>query len=426
MFYLTGDTHGDFRAVVRFCKKHNLTDADTVIVLGDAGINYFGNERDAEPRRLIAKTPATIFCIHGNHERRPQSMDCYQEILWNGGIVYQEPACPNILFAKDGEVFDLDGIKAIVIGGAYSVDKQYRLQNGWSWFADEQPDAAIKAYVEQQLTALDWHVDVVVSHTCPLRYEPTEVFLDFVDQSTVDKSTEIWLDTIEQRLDYKRWYCGHYHTTKQIDRLQFMFQDFDVLCTQKYDVPTEPGIDPLAPRIFYTADLHLGHANIIRHCNRPFADVQEMNRMLIDNWNARVRNCDHVYIIGDLAYRSAESVSGMLEQLKGIKHLIVGNHDTKWMKCVDLGNYFASVEKLSEIEDTGRKVVLCHYPLMTWNDRESYMIYGHIHNNKNGSYWSLLETMQHALNASVEINDYKPVTLEELIINNVQFREVSL
>jgi 3-oxoacid CoA-transferase subunit A len=423
MFYITGDTHGDFRAVVRFCLSHNLAADDTVIVLGDAGINYFGNKRDEEPRKLIAKTPATIFCIHGNHERRPQAMDCYQEVLWNGGAVFQEPEYPNILFAKDGEMFDLDGIKAIVIGGAYSVDKQIRLEKGWSWFANEQPDVLTKAYVEQQLEALDWQVDVVLSHTCPLRYEPVEVFLDFVDQSTVDKSTEIWLDTIEQQLTYKRWYCGHYHTAKRIDRLQFMFQDIDVLRTESYDVPVNPGTDPLTPRIFYTADLHLGHVNIIQHCNRPFADAQEMNRNLINNWNARVRGFDHVYIIGDLAYRSAESVSKLLDQLNGIKHLIIGNHDTKWMKRIDLNNYFASVEKLIEIEDDGRKVVLCHYPLMTWGGRNSYMIYGHIHNTKNGSYWPLLKTMERALNASVEVNDYKPVTLDELIVNNAAFRE---
>jgi calcineurin-like phosphoesterase family protein len=200
-----------------------------------------------------------------------------------------------------------------------------------------------------------------------------------------------------------------------------MFQDIDVLHTEKYDVPVVLGADPLAPHIFYTADLHLGHANIIRLCNRPFADVQEMNRVLIDNWNARVRDCDQIYIVGDLAFRSAEPVSGLLDQLKGIKHLVVGNHDAKWMKHLDLSNYFASVEKLSEIEDNGRKVVLCHYPLMTWNGRESYLVYGHIHNNKNGSYWPLLKTMQYALNAGVEINDYKPVTLDELIINNDRF-----
>jgi len=231
MFYLTGDTHGDFRRVVRFCKEHALTSNDTVIVLGDAGINYFGNDRDLEPRRLLSKTSATIFCIHGNHERRPQTLEIYREKIWNGGIVFVEDEYPNILFAKDREIFDLDGSKAIVIGGAYSVDKYWRLESGWSWFADEQPDDEVKAHVETQLDKLGNKIDIVLSHTCPLRYEPVEVFLEGLDQSTVDKSTEIWLDRIEEHLDYKRWYCGHYHTSKRIDKMQFMYEDFDVLRT---------------------------------------------------------------------------------------------------------------------------------------------------------------------------------------------------
>jgi len=231
MYYITGDTHGDFRELVRFCKRHELSRSDTVIVLGDAGINYFGNERDIQVKRLLSKVSATVFCIHGNHERRPQTMDIYNEMIWKGGTVYIEDEYPNILFAKDGEVFDFDGYRAIAIGGAYSVDKHYRLANGWSWFADEQPDDKVKAHVEAQLEQLDWKIDIVLTHTCPLKYEPTEVFIPGIDQSKVDKSTETWLDGIEDQLSYKRWYCGHYHTAKRIDKLQFMFEDFDVLRT---------------------------------------------------------------------------------------------------------------------------------------------------------------------------------------------------
>ena len=79
------------------------------------------------------------------------------------------------------------------------------------------------------VSARDWKIDVVLSHTCPLRYEPTEVFLPMIDQSSVDKSTEQWLDTIESRLHYERWYCGHYHTDKEIDKIRFMFQDYALL-----------------------------------------------------------------------------------------------------------------------------------------------------------------------------------------------------
>ena len=85
----------------------------------------------------------------------------------------------------------------------------------------------IKRQVEEKLEGMDWEVDVVLTHTAPLKYEPTEVFLPMINQSTVDKSTEQWLDTIEERLDYQKWFCGHYHTAKKIDKIEFMYVDFD-------------------------------------------------------------------------------------------------------------------------------------------------------------------------------------------------------
>lgn len=82
-----------------------------------------------------------------------------------------------------GEVFDLDGKKAIVMGGAYSVDKMIRLMYGYGWWPDEQPSEKIKRGVERKLDELGWKVDVVLSHTTPLKYEPVEVFLEGIDQS---------------------------------------------------------------------------------------------------------------------------------------------------------------------------------------------------------------------------------------------------
>lgn len=97
------------------------------------------------------------------------------------------------------------------------------------WWEDEQPSEEIKRYVEQQLETFGWKVDAVLSHTTPLKYEPVEVFMSGVNQSRVDKSTEVWLDGIEDRLEYKKWYCGHYHTEKKIDGVEIMFENFGVL-----------------------------------------------------------------------------------------------------------------------------------------------------------------------------------------------------
>lgn len=145
-------------------------------------------------------------CIHGNHEERPFMIDSYVEKEWNGGVVFYEEEFPNLLFAKDGEIYDLDGRSAIAIGGAYRVDKFQRLGSHSPWFPTEQPTDAIMDDVERALDKVGWRVDAVLSHTVPLKYEPTEEFLSTTDQSTVDKTSEEWLDTIEDRLDYERWY----------------------------------------------------------------------------------------------------------------------------------------------------------------------------------------------------------------------------
>lgn len=225
MIYLTGDTHGRFERIEHFCKRMQTSKEDILIILGDAGLNFHAGMLDVLRKEYLSSLPITVLCIHGNHERRPESLGLYTEQRWHGGIVYVEKRYSSILFAKDGEVYDLGGKKAIAIGGAYSIDKARRVE-GLSWWPDEQPSSEIKARVEKKLDELGWKVDVVLSHTTPFKYEPVEVFLPWVDQSKVDKSTEQWLDSIENKLEYSQWYCGHYHTEKKIDRLQIMFNDF--------------------------------------------------------------------------------------------------------------------------------------------------------------------------------------------------------
>ena len=230
MIYITGDTHGSFNRIADFCRENHTTKDDILIILGDAGINYHRGYMDIMNKDFLAELPITLLCIHGNHEQRPFTIPTYTEQEWHGGIVYVEKEYPSILFAKDGEIYDLDGQKAIAIGGAYSIDKMFRIVYGYGWWADEQPSDEIKRYVEKQLAARDWRVDVVLSHTVPLKYEPTEVFLPGVDQSRVDKSTEEWLGKIEERLQYRKWYCGHYHTEKEVDRVRLMFEEIENFC----------------------------------------------------------------------------------------------------------------------------------------------------------------------------------------------------
>ena len=242
MTYITGDIHGSPVKIQHFCRRMNLTAEDTIIILGDVGVNYFGDRRDDRVKERLAALAPTIFCIHGNHERRPATVAGYELSSWNDGAVWVQDKYQDLLFAKDGEIFNIEGIRYLVIGGAYSVDKYYRLSRGAGWWADEQPSPEIKADVERAVAAGGF--DIILSHTCPFKYEPVEVFLPMIDQSTVDDSTERWFDEIEEKADYKAWFCGHWHTDKRIDRMHFLFDGFE--CAEDLRIPVEPDDETFA------------------------------------------------------------------------------------------------------------------------------------------------------------------------------------
>ena len=143
--------------------------------------------------------------------------------------IYEMPSRSRILFAKDGEIYNFNHKSVLVIGGAYSVDKYFRLSHGYRWYESEQPSNETK---EKILSVVDKvkKVDVVLSHTCPFRYIPREMFLASIDQSTVDNSMEEYLDVICEKLQYKMWYCGHYHTDKRVDNVRFLYHDIIEFC----------------------------------------------------------------------------------------------------------------------------------------------------------------------------------------------------
>ena len=235
--YITGDIHGGLGRISNlkyFCLDH--PDVQWVICLGDVGLNYYGKGSDREEyiKKRAGEIPAKMFCIHGNHERRPSETEGYQQIevtegairgpmLWNADY-------PNQYFAIDGAIYDIQTperkLYALVCGGAYSVDKYYRLQRGWNWWPDEQPSELTKGLV--RLMASRYLVDVMLTHTCPLRFEPKELFLDCIDQSTVDQSTEEFLDELYEQFPADRkpmWYFGHFHGDKYTDDYVMLYQD---------------------------------------------------------------------------------------------------------------------------------------------------------------------------------------------------------
>lgn len=174
--------------------------------------------------------------------------------------------------------------------------------------------------------------------------------------------------------------------------------------------------------IYYISDTHLGHKNIIRLCSRPFKSVGEMDETIVSNWNAKLSDNDHVYVVGDFSFKGSDPPQQYLKRLRGHKHLIIGNHDRKLINNKEAMAYFESVDDLLTINDSGKQVVLCHYPLAEWDCyyRNAYHVFGHIHNNKNAAYEFTKQT-ERAFNAGVEINNYEPVDFDELVQNNRVF-----
>ena len=175
---------------------------------------------------------------------------------------------------------------------------------------------------------------------------------------------------------------------------------------------------------YFIADTHFGHENIIRMCHRPFNNIEQMNKKIIENWNSKIKGNDHVYILGDMFFRCKDPEQ-ILRVLKGKKHLIVGNHDG-WAKNHELQKYFVSIDNYLEFSDGKNYLVLSHYPMLSYHHekhKNTYMIHGHIHADTDANFFPLLANRERILNAGVDINDFFPVTIEELIGHNRAFKE---
>jgi len=182
---------------------------------------------------------------------------------------------------------------------------------------------------------------------------------------------------------------------------------------------------------FYIADLHIAHANIIQFDNRPFSDLNEMHKTIVDNWNKAIKTTDTVYILGDFCWAKESEWPFYLAPLAGQKVLIRGNHDPKQFSNT-VRKLFQDIKDYKEITDSGKHVILSHYPIPFHKadyNPDCWMLYGHVHTTREQRF---MDQLRREIKSSCKdrgdcvgnwINvgcmmpwmDYTPRTLEELI-----------
>jgi calcineurin-like phosphoesterase family protein len=172
--------------------------------------------------------------------------------------------------------------------------------------------------------------------------------------------------------------------------------------------------------IFFTSDTHFGHKNIIEYSERPFRDVNEMDEAMINNWNNTVKSTDEVWHLGDFAFATDDRVVSIIKRLNGTINFIKGNHDkTTWRRR----NLFNSAQDYREIDVGNQKIVMCHYPILSWNKahRGSWMLHGHCHGSVN---YANADTTR--LDVGVDNFVYTPVSFEEVkvIMSKRTFKNV--
>lgn len=190
------------------------------------------------------------------------------------------------------------------------------------------------------------------------------------------------------------------------------------------------------PKKFYIADWHYGHANCVAFDNRPFRDVDEMNKALINNWNKVVGKDDIVYILGDMFWCKPIDAIPVLDMLNGQKILIKGNHDG--VNNSEFKKRFVKITDYLEVQDDDKNIVLCHYPIPCFKNHFYgwYHLYGHVHRSFEHNMMEHSRYLMRSLyqkqclmfnvGAMMPYINYTPRTLSEIISANIASGEISI
>lgn len=187
--------------------------------------------------------------------------------------------------------------------------------------------------------------------------------------------------------------------------------------------------------LYFVSDLHFYHKNIISYCNRPFGDVEYMNKRLIEEWNKTVPKNGIVFMLGDFCFTdSKEKWVKIVEQLNGIIYHISGNHDKYCIMASRPNNYISDTNDRvdileitvndDEMSDGYQEITMCHFPMLAWNNshRNSWNLYGHVHGAyPNPKYFTLDVGVD---NVAKLTGQYRPLSYEEIkIILTKEFLE---
>lgn len=162
------------------------------------------------------------------------------------------------------------------------------------------------------------------------------------------------------------------------------------------------------PDTWFTSDFHLGHTNIIRYCNRPFANAAEMDEAILARLNESVKTGDHLYFLGDFCMGGPKTALAYRKRIRCAKiHFILGNHDRAIGHIAD---QFVWVKELAEVNLYRQPIVLCHYAMRVWNRSHygAWHLYGHSHGS--------LPPMpgSRSLDVGVDTHDFRPFHFDEL------------
>ena len=172
--------------------------------------------------------------------------------------------------------------------------------------------------------------------------------------------------------------------------------------------------------LFFTSDTHFWHSNIIKYCNRPFMDIEEMNEEIIKRWNDKIENDDLVFHLGDFAFCGPSQYKTLLERLNGKITLVLGNPDWRNIKEGYMSKFNGIYQQL-RIKVDYQRIYLNHFPFLCYEGswRGVWQLFGHVHSGPYNNGGGLDDPRLKMLlpgqyDVGVDNNNFTPISYKEL------------